>query len=447
MNAQRRKAAKKVSTKKARRPAAAKAATKKKRATAAKSTKKKKTSQAAATGSSADGVRIRMYDIGFGDCFLVFVPTTEGVKKVLVDCGSIKKHKKSTDQIVDQVLEDVTEDDGVARIDVVIATHRHKDHVDGFGSSAWQQVEVKEVWMPWTEHPTDSEALRIRRKQHGFALQLHDHLVRLGASPDLIEFAVNALSNAEAMDTLHSGFAGQPVRRFLPDDSAADSRTLTSPALPGVRIHVLGPSRDEDVIRDMDPPSESSFLRLASLGERGQPQKSAPRPFSVDWVTETPTIAIGDSDKEYIQAFGSDLQELLAASLDSAVNGTSLMLCFQVGKAYLLFPGDAQWGTWNMVLNDQEWRALLEKTRFYKVGHHGSHNATPVEFVNDTVGGDFWAMIPVTPHGLWKDIPRKPLVDAMKKKTKKLVRSDNDSPDPPFTRQGDWWTETVVPIV
>ena len=36
---------------------------------------------------------------------------------------------------------------------------------------------------------------------------------------------------------------------------------------------------------------------------------------------------------------------LAAAALDNALNNTSLMLMFEVGDQYLLFPGDSQWGT------------------------------------------------------------------------------------------------------
>jgi len=74
--------------------------------------------------------------------------------------------------IVDRIVQDVTDADGVPRIDVVVATHRHKDHVSGFGQASWDNVEVKEVWMPWTEDPTDEEARNIRDIQSSLALGL-----------------------------------------------------------------------------------------------------------------------------------------------------------------------------------------------------------------------------------------------------------------------------------
>ncbi len=410
-----------------------------------KKAKMKTSRRRTARGAPDSTVLIRMYDIGFGDCFLLFVPTDEGTKKVLIDCGSIKRHVKTTAEIVDQVISDVTESDGVPRIDVVIATHRHKDHVDGFEETLWRDVEVKEVWMPWTEDPEDLQARRIRETQHSFALQLHAFSNKLGSSKDLLDFALNALSNEEAMETLHNGFAKQPKRLFLPEKTSR-STTLKRAALPGVTVYVLGPSHDEEVIRDMEPPPESSFLRLESRVSRDASTNTAPNPFSIDWQVEHSAWELSDDDRRAIRSIGEGIENVLAASLDSAVNGTSLVLMFKIGKAHLLFPGDAQWGTWNTILEDPVKRNLLEKTKLYKVGHHGSHNATPVQFVEHTVGKDFLAMIPVCPHGLWKDIPRKPLIQAMEKRTKKIVRSDQKRPKAPFNRHGDWYVETTIPI-
>jgi hypothetical protein len=67
--------------------------------------------------------------------------------------------------------------------------------------------------------------------------------------------------------------------------------------------------------------------------------------------------------------------------LDDAMNNTSLILLFEVGGKKFLFPGDAQIENWNYALKDSPAaaanRTLLEGTDFYKVGHHGSLNATP----------------------------------------------------------------------
>ena len=76
----------------------------------------------------------------------------------------------------------------------------------------------------------------------------------------------------------------------------------------------------------------------------------------------------------------------LALALDNATNNTSLALAIELidsGKV-LLFPADAQvgnWLSWHSLRWEEDNRTvtatdLLARTRFYKVGHHGSHNAT-----------------------------------------------------------------------
>jgi hypothetical protein len=67
----------------------------------------------------------------------------------------------------------------------------------------------------------------------------------------------------------------------------------------------------------------------------------------------------------------------LVRDLDNVMNNTSVILLFEIGKSKLLFPGDAQIENWSFALNNAEWKNLLADVNLYKVGHHGSLNATP----------------------------------------------------------------------
>ena len=73
--------------------------------------------------------------------------------------------------------------------------------------------------------------------------------------------------------------------------------------------------------------------------------------------------------------------------LDEALNNTSLILLFEVKGELLVFPGDAQIENWSHALfdapNSAEIRKRLKRAAFYKVGHHGSLNATPKTLWND----------------------------------------------------------------
>ena len=77
---------------------------------------------------------------------------------------------------------------------------------------------------------------------------------------------------------------------------------------------------------------------------------------------------------------GDELLELVTV-LDDAMNNTSVILVFEVGGRTLLFPGDAQIENWSYALDKSKTspalKKLLAKVDIYKVGHHGSRNATP----------------------------------------------------------------------
>jgi beta-lactamase superfamily II metal-dependent hydrolase len=383
-------------------------------------------------------VKIRMYNTGFGDCFLLTFPAADRARKVLIDCGrhTLSKGGPKLSRVVQQVLADVQERDG-PRIDIVIATHRHQDHVEGLAAEGWQDVQVSEVWMPWTEHPTDREARDICDRQSKKAQKLREGIAALamqtGNGAYLLGYAGNNLTNAAAMKLLHKGFQGSPMRRFLPEPEP-ESQRLTPPALPGVEVYVLGPSRDPDVMREMEPPGEESFLRAWQMGVPSSDDR--PAPFDPRWsltraVYEQrigPPLDVEfpiESERQIAQDSDDALLEL-AARLEDAVNSTSLVLLFHLGEAWMLFPGDAQWGTWNAILNNPLHAGLLEALTFYKVGHHGSHNATPRSFVERFVNEKVRAMLPYGRVDKWPTIPKPGLLKSLTEKQAEFARSDQE---------------------
>jgi hypothetical protein len=133
--------------------------------------------------------------------------------------------------------------------------------------------------------------------------------------------------------------------------------------------------------------------------------------------------------------------------LDQSVNNTSVMMVLEINGTHLLLPGDAQMGSWKAALKDPEWQKLFERTRFLKVGHHGSHNATPralVERYLRGTGGRF-AMVSVHPHSRYRDVPRKPLLDALAKDGGAVVvRSDARSVPKPYINNATGWVDLVL---
>ena len=414
---------------------------------------------------SGELVRVRMYNVGFGDCFLLSWPgPADRAVKVLVDCGA-HGHGAGPHpigEVVERIVEDVREEDGTPRIDVVVGTHRHQDHVSGFDSALWGEVEVAEVWMPWTEHPTDPEARRIRETQSRAAKRLHADVSALTLKEEplresLIALSANSLTNARAMETLHHGFKGRPKRRFLPAKTGR-RRSFEAACLPGALVHVLGPSWDPGVIRDMDPPAGRSYLRMTEDRERDGDR--AWLPFRQSWKVTMEEMK-GDETRHLVPEREADLRTIhnygkldsdarfdLAVQLEKSVNGTSLVLVFEIGRACLLFPGDAQWGTWRVALEDPEWRNLLARTSFCKVGHHGSHNATPKDLLEGALGDGFAAMVSTRTISNWPDIPREPLLERLAEKTgNRVARSDRPGEIPTgFHGEGDLYCDVEISL-
>ena len=188
----------------------------------------------------AEQLTVTMFNVGFGDCFLVEIPFGHKPPfRILFDCG---RHKGDAQSTADRVIEAARDPDGTPRIDVIVGTHRHKDHVNGFAKDGWEKVRVREVWLPWTENPEDPEARGLVEKQLKAALTAKAALVP-GMANDPVQknyFGLMqlALSNEAAMDTLYNGFAGDPERRYL-HDPEAPHEPLTLSGFPGLRFHIM----------------------------------------------------------------------------------------------------------------------------------------------------------------------------------------------------------------
>lgn len=416
-------------------------------------------------------IRVRMYAVGFGDCFLIGFPAPDGRERlVLVDCGvhtASERGASIVKDVIPDILSEASKATGKPRIDVVVASHHHLDHVSGFRFEGWDQVEVGEVWLPWTEDPDDEDAQRIRARQSrqaNFLLGLDHALDKTWSTIRVISENNAGYTSAAAMTTLHDGFAGNPPRSFLPEPSGQPrARRFRPGPLPGVEVVVLGPSRDESAIRDMNPPASESYLRLGTgreLAADGDPLPFGSSFRSPDaYVDEFPSLVPNSSDLGRVVRAGRTDALALAVALEQATNGTSLMLLFRCGDTTMLFPGDAQWGTWDRVLHDPEDQELLRSVNLYKVGHHGSHNATPRSFVKRYLKDADASLVSVGPTSIptWQDIPRKPLLTALGKKSGLVADSDElrqaaiggePAPTNPIVTEATdgLWTEIRLPV-
>jgi hypothetical protein len=381
-------------------------------------------------------VRVRMYRHGLGDCFLVTFPRAgRDPFQVLIDCGALSRSAAQMQALVGHVEAETKRADGTSRIDLLVATHEHRDHLSGFNQArdGFERIEIGAVWMGWTEKPGDRQAEALAGRRNAAAARLRAAL----ASPRGRAAAVaGALGGLAGLAAFHDDDSAEPPgRRTIADaleyvrhrglkvgameylEPGEPPRTLDG--VEGVRVFTLGPPRDETLLLDSSVTKkrleEGTIYHLAAAppavlaavdqglgvadssdgdGERFRPfarQHAIAR--GDDWFAEiAPFVAtIYDRPEQAWRRIDHDwisCYEPLALKLDEDTNNTSLVLAFELEDSgdVLLFVGDAQvgnWLSWEKVSfevpgSDRPLPALdlVRRTVFYKVGHHASHNAT-----------------------------------------------------------------------
>ena len=466
-------------------------------------------------------VRVRMYRQGLGDCFLVSLLPAEGAPfHLLIDCGVILGTSNAAaklQQVVEDIIATTGGETGEGFVDVLAVTHEHYDHVAGFvlagdlfapaGRRTAGKLAAGEVWFAWTEDPDNPTATRIRQSREERLKKLSALAARvrgMGAAPAADVSGALRFFGVEA-DGEGLGVTAQAMRNAATLAPAGrlfyrrPGETITLPGAPGLAFHVLGPPEDEKALRKTDSTTEVYHLNhaelegaVAALAVEGG--DDAGRPFEPAYSHSLsdlragaeagplaellaaryfgPATATPESDVGWRRIDGDWLAsaEQLALALDSATNNTSLVLAIEIAAsgAVLLFPADAQVGNWLSwqsvtcgtgadVVTGPE---LLRRTVFYKVGHHGSHNATlKAHGLEEMTSPDLVAFIPVD-HAMavkkrWGRMPLPELVTALAERTRgRVVRIDEDAPagldavtaGPPGGPFGALWYEWTLPL-
>ncbi|HEX5890695.1 MAG TPA: hypothetical protein VFY61_18420 [Pyrinomonadaceae bacterium] len=374
---------------------------------------------------------IRAYQVGFGDCFLLTFTYPEDENKVaqerhvLIDFGStgMPDGVTSADQMM-KVANDIKQRCN-DKLQIVVATHRHKDHISGFatrkdGSGTGDVIANLKpdiVIQPWTENPAleDSQLTGDSAKPvPGQGLQLNVQYVSslhsMNSLASTIATEIKHLSSQKFMPALSRELKDQID--FLSEDNSLPNRSAVanlagmgskahyvnfgyeldvSQILPGVTIHVLGPpDLDQHAkIRSQKSKDKDEFWMLQGAASDFWKLQAASGELT-ESLTGTSNRLFPDADvfQDFLPShnrwFVRQLRSLrseqllgLVRILDRAMNNTSVILLFEFGDKKLLFPGDAQIENWEFALNDPKTAELLKDVCVYKVGHHGSRNATP----------------------------------------------------------------------
>lgn len=364
-----------------------------------------------ANSQKPESLTLRSYNVGFGDCFLLtFHYPKEGAqaaldRHILIDFGSTSLPKGVQSDYMVRVANDIKRECG-DKLHAIIATHRHADHINGFARNKdgkgsgdiIRQLKPDVVVQPWTEDPKAQKNALGPSKENDPGSSSLRALANMNAFAEAVVKATERLTVKKGKQSVEQiGFLGEDnlanpdaVKNLMTMGKNAyvyhGSKSGLERILPGVKVHVLGPPtlKQSDKIRKQRAKDQDEFWHLAArTGSRFSASSSALFPRAEVYSTPPP---FARWLIPRMQAMHVDQLLEIVRILDDQMNNTSIILLIETANCKLLFPGDAQLENWLYTLTESkqsdELKALLADVNLYKVGHHGSLNATPKSLWN-----------------------------------------------------------------
>lgn len=354
---------------------------------------------------------LHSYKVGFGDCFLLTFHYPNFDRNLLIDFGTMRVPEGKNESAHMLAIAKRIKEDCSGKLHAVVATHRHKDHISGFalnntqGDSLIGELNPDLVIQPWTEDPKAQKDATHPTSKSGNK-RVHARRQHLCSLRDMNRFADHVEQTSKHLRGRHLEATRSQLQLLGKDNGVPNpiavgnlekmgkrhryvyskSKSGLERLLPGVTTHVLGPPTldQTDSIRQQRRSDKNQFWYLADerakfWAKQGRIAQSGAGDSSTLFPDYIATRKPWDMRWYRYQAQREQADNLLSIVrvLDKAMNNTSVILLFETANKSLLFPGDAQYENWMYALSDPDAVARLKKVDLYKVGHHGSLNATP----------------------------------------------------------------------
>jgi beta-lactamase superfamily II metal-dependent hydrolase len=317
-----------------------------------------------------DKLRVRLYNIRFGDAVLVTVPDNGTTRHILIDVGNVLSGKGGDDTVFKPVVEAIKQELGGKPLDLYVMTHEHMDHIQGLPfakEKAALELDVDFAWITASAAPDYYDTHPNAKKKKLDALAAYDEIASyLQASPDKtlegLMLNNNPRSTADCVTYLRD-LADTTTYVHREKDIAG-----THP-FEEAKFEIWGPEEDtSSYYRSFQP------LALGvNGGAGGGAEPTVVNPLPPSGVDAGAFYNLVDSRR-------SGLHDNLL-TIDKAANNTSIVFSLEWRGWRLLFPGDAEQESWRMM--DEQ--GVLEPVHLLKIAHHGSWNGTPQGAILDKI--------------------------------------------------------------
>jgi beta-lactamase superfamily II metal-dependent hydrolase len=358
---------------------------------------------------------VRAYNVGFGDAVLVSIPERtaggrETVRHLLIDVGNLLVGEANADDVFVNVVQDIA-DRTKGSVDLYVMTHEHLDHVQGLLAAAKAGVglKAKYAWLTGSAHPQYYENHPGAEKKRRSLIEVVEDPQRLRRADSDAWLAMMVKNNSLTLDrglAVRTADYIDHLRTLAPKSRThyVDRTTATAGKHPfkEASLRILAPEEDTSSYygRVRRGPSFA-----ATAADDGPPDSA------VEGLPSPPPGVDPGAYFDLVRARRDGLRQNIR-EIDKANNNTSVVLEIEWSGWRLLFTGDAELKSW------QQMRAsnVLRPVHFVKISHHGSHNGTLDDHIEDVLpvashdGRERHAIVS-THDDDWPSVPDQPTLD------------------------------------
>jgi beta-lactamase superfamily II metal-dependent hydrolase len=366
-----------------------------------------------------DSLKVRTYNVGFGDALLISVPdrNTNGetiVRHILVDVGNVQAGPGGKEQYFEPALQGIQEALAGQPLDLYVMTHEHLDHVQGlfYGTSLNPPIKLlaRNVWLTASAEGDAYYKRFPEAKRKRFALvqayrQIESFIKALNATGKAMPLPVASLMANN--DTRSTDKCVKYIREL-----ALEGTTYVYRNCPLVGRHPFEEAQFKIWAPEENVSDYYGRFRPLMLGvDDAVSAEAAPALVT----QEVPKGVDSESFRILLERRRSGYFDGLLA-IDKAANNTSLVFSLKWRGWNLLFAGDAEIRSWRTMEREEQ----LEPVHFLKVSHHGSANGTPDKDILEKI-------LPLTPtdqrdrvavvstfEDTYNNVPDEPTIETLK---------------------------------